>query len=825
MSVLAPPRAPGEAGERGSAGGGIPARRALARWSWRLLRREWRSQALVTLLLTIAVAAAVCGGTALYNTPPPLLPQLGSAEHRVGFTAGDPASMARDVAALRRSLGTIEVIAHSSTRAPGYAAPIEYRAQAPGGPYAGSLLAVRDGRYPSGAGEAAITDGTAELLGLELGAAIALDGQRRTIVGVVENPEDLSDEFVLVSPSGAPAPESVSVLYRGDGSPRAAFGDRRRVDREDRPTGVTERAAITTLVLGAATVLLLLVAFVSAAGFAVMARRRLRQLGMLAAVGADGRQVRFVMSANGFLVGALAAAAGTTAGILLWLPVAPALEPAVNHRIDRLDLPWPLIAALACLAVAMSTGAAWWPARAVSRLPVTSALSGRPPAPRPSHRPALLAAVLLAAGIGCLAVGEKTNPPLVIAGAVATALAILFAAPPAIGVLAAAAPAAPVAVRLALRDLARHRSRSAAAVAAISLALGVPVATVVIASGVQATPATGNLSDSQLLIGFARSEDDPPNRVPTHTAAELRDLDATVAGLAAGLDQAVVVPLELPVDPARHGPPGAERTTTGTQEAVDLTIPRGDGGGRSVPTYVATPALLASLGIDPAALPATTDVVTGRTETLDLRVPPDQAPDEPVIQRMDLPDYTSLPTTLMTTAGLDRRNWTTVRGGWLVESRGPVTGPQIAAARSAAAAAGLTVEARDGQATLGAVRAGATAGGVLLALAVLAMTVGLIRSESAADVRTLTAAGANARIRRTLTAATAGGLALLGVVLGTAGACLGLLAVYRDDLAVFGRVPLGYPAAILLGVPLVAYVAGWLLAGREPPEIARRMPD
>jgi len=49
--------------------------------------------------------------------------------------------------------------------------------------------------------------------------------------------------------------------------------------------------------------------------------------------------------------------------------------------------------------------------------------------------------------------------------------------------------------------------------------------------------------------------------------------------------------------------------------------------------------------------------------------------------------------------------------------------------------------------------------------------------------------------------------------------------VYREDLDVFGRVPLGYPVAILLGVPLVAYGAGWLLAGREPADIAQRMPD
>ena len=40
---------------------------------------------------------------------------------------------------------------------------------------------------------------------------------------------------------------------------------------------------------------------------------------------------------------------------------------------------------------------------------------------------------------------------------------------------------------------------------------------------------------------------------------------------------------------------------------------------------------------------------------------------------------------------------------------------------------------------------------------------GLIRSEAAGDLRILTATGATASIRRMLTAATAGGLAVLGV--------------------------------------------------------------
>ena len=101
------------------------------------------------------------------------------------------------------------------------------------------------------------------------------------------------------------------------------------------------------------------------------------------------------------------------------------------------------------------------------------------------------------------------------------------------------------------------------------------------------------------------------------------------------------------------------------------------------------------------------------------------------------------------------------------------------------------------------------------------MTVGLIRSESAGDLRTLTATGATSRIRRTLTATTAGALALLGALLGVAGAYVMLAALYRDDLGYLSDVPFLYLALAVVGVPLAAFAAGWLLAGREPPAISR----
>jgi putative ABC transport system permease protein len=177
----------------------------------------------------------------------------------------------------------------------------------------------------------------------------------------------------------------------------------------------------------------------------------------------------------------------------------------------------------------------------------------------------------------------------------------------------------------------------------------------------------------------------------------------------------------------------------------------------------------------------------------------------------------------MTLGGLHRRGWTQMQSGWLVQSGKPLTAAQLAAARDVAAKAGLIIEARNNQASLATISAAATAAGALLALGVLAMTVGLIRAEATGDLRTLTAAGATGTTRRTLTAVTAGALAVLGALLGSATAYLALAAGHLSDLGNLGHVPVLYLAITILGVPVAAALTGWILAGRQPPSIARQM--
>jgi putative ABC transport system permease protein len=847
---------------RRPANGGVAARRAVVRWAWRMFRREWRQQMLVIALLAVASAAAVASVTIAYNSGSADDAEFGSATSLLRFDGADPGKLEAGLAATGDRFGTIEVIGHRSLRVPGSVDPVEFRSQAPRGPYGEARLALRRGGYPRGPGEVAVTDGVATLLGVGIGDPLARDGRRRTVVGIVENPGDLGDEFALVSPSSAGAPDHVTVLVDADADAVDSFMDGPAAGARFGFAGTearqSNRGADALAMFSVATVFLLLATLVAAAGFAVIAQRRLRQLGALAAIGATEKHLRLVLLTNGAVVGAIGALIGAILGVAIWLALVPTLEPAVGHRLDPLSLPSTLLAAIVVVAILGATAAAWWPGRAVARIPVTLALSARPPRPRATHHSTIVAAVLIAAGIGSLALSNRDSEPLIVAGILATIVGTLLLGPLAIRLFARAAGHSPLAARLALRDLARYQARSGAALAAITLALGIAAAVVIVAAAEEKKSAAepANLSNRQIRVYTGATPD--PESVATQPPTELERMAARVRQLAAGLDDAAVIPL-------RNVPIPGERSSvddSGTRVLLTQTLRRkvddpksrrwsrramlclGPRAGCYVTEsrlYVATPALLSYLGIDPAEVDPSTDFLADRSVptdelvTLSERTTTRTAGRPKVtehavtnVQRIDRRKLfgspkgePTAPTSFITPGGLRRRGWRQVPSGWLVESRRPLTSEQIADARQLAAEAGLTIEVQREPSSQAKLSAIATAAGALLALAILAMTVGLIRNETAGDLRTLTAAGATSRVRRTLTAATAGGLALLGALLGVAGAYVVVAATYLDDLGYLGRIPALYLVLIVVGVPLAATAAGWLLTGREPPAIAR----
>jgi putative ABC transport system permease protein len=827
-----------------------------------MFRREWRQQILVIALLTVASAAAIASVTIAYNSGPADDAEFGSANHLLRFDGADQRRLEAGIAATRERFGTIDVIGQRSLPVPGSVDPVEFRSQDPHGPYGDARLALRRGTYPRGPSEVAVTDSVATLLGVEIGDPLPLDGPRRTVVGIVENPRDLSDEFALVSPSSAGAPDHVTVLIDADADSVDTFmdgpADSARFGFAGTEARERNREEDALAMFSVATVFLLLATLVAAAGFAVIAQRRLRQLGAFAAIGATEKHLRLVLLTNGAVVGAIGALIGAILGLAIWFALVPTLEPPVGHRIDPLSLPTPLLVAIVLVAVLGATAAAWWPGRVVARIPVTLALSARPPRPRATHHSTVVAAVLIAGGIGSLLLSNRESEPLIVAGILATVVGTLLLGPLAIRLFARAARHTPIAPRLALRDLARYQARSGAALAAITLALGIAAAVVIVAAAEEKKSAAEppNLSNRQIRVYTGATPG--PEIVAVQRPSELERQAAGVRQLVGELDDAAVIPLhsvplpgERPFvddngirvlatevltrkidDPESRRWSGKAMMCLGPRAGCYVTESR---------LYVATPALLRYLGIDRAAVDPSTDFLADRSVptdelvTVGMRATSEAAERPEVIehavanvQRIDSEKLfgspkgePNTPTSFITLDGLRRRGWKQIPSGWLVESSRPLTSAQIADARELAAEAGLTIEVQRESTSHAELSAIATAAGALLALAILAMTVGLIRSETAGDLRTLTAAGATSRVRRMLTATTAGGLALLGALLGVAGAYVVVLATYLDDLDYLARIPVLYLALIVVGVPWAAVAAGWLLSGREPPAISR----
>jgi len=830
----------------GSGDGGRPARRAVIRWAWRLFRREWRQQLLVLALLTVAVAATIIGAAIVTNTPSSPDAAFGTASYLLTIPGTDP-HLAADIAAIQRQFATIDVIENQRITS-GTVSTVELRAQDPGGPYGRPTLALAAGRYPTGRGEVAVTDQVASIFNLRIGALWHQGAHARRVVGLAENPQNLLDEFALVAPGQVSAPTEVTILLDASAARMASFGLPAGASAAPAPPPSRTFSA-ADLVLILATLGLLFIGLVAVAGFTVIAQRRLRALGMLGALGATDRHVRLVMVANGAVVGAVGMLAGAVIGLAGWIALAPRLETIVEHRIDRFSLPWGTIAAAMVLAVVTSIVAAWWPARSAARIPVVVALSGRPARPIPAHRLAVPGGFLLAAGLGCLAFADDNGgiPPLVVAGVVATTLGMLFIAPLCVARLAAVGRRLPIAVRLALRDLARYQARSGAALAAISFAVGI-AATIAIAAtqaasqAAQAAPTGPNLPANQLIV-YVSAARLGIGVIPEQTPADLHSLQARVTALAASLHARDVLPLDSATDPRIPGlaPPsipgqatprisGGKPTVALAKAVPSCPAPSVEGAGN---VYVATPALLRHYGIKPGAIDPATDILTSRTDLAGAQLATADGPagcnydsdnrfvPHPTIQAVSLPAYTSDPSTLLTARALRAFGWQAIPAGWLIETARPLTAAQINTARQVAVAAGVSIETRS-TSSLSELRDWATAAGLLLALGVLAMTVGLIRSETAGDLRTLAVTGASSTTRRTLTGATAGALALLGALLGTAVAYLALIAWHRSDLGTLSSVPVASLLVIVIGLPLAATAGGWLLAGREPPTIARQ---
>jgi putative ABC transport system permease protein len=271
-------------------------------------------------------------------------------------------------------------------------------------------------------------------------------------------------------------------------------------------------------------------------------------------------------------------------------------------------------------------------------------------------------------------------------------------------------------------------------------------------------------------------------------------------------------------------------------------------GGRSWngAVYVATPQLLRAFGITASQIDPNADILSsrpglsgvsglgldyssggnnGQSQTCTV---PGGCVANPVIQEVGaLPTGVSAPNTVITEHAMHKFHIQSSTGDWLVQGSQPFTASQISSAELTASTTQLSVESKNNQPSETAVITWATIFGIVIALGVLGMSVGLVRSETASDLRTLAATGASSYTRRTLTAVTAGALGFLGSLLGVVGGYIGMIGWLRSNslnggIAALGSVPVADLLLILLGMPAFAAAVGWLFAGREPAVMAHQ---
>jgi putative ABC transport system permease protein len=850
IALREPPDLTGDAG-------GIVARRAVIRWAVRLFRREWRQQLLVLGLLTVAVAVTIWGTSTVTNVqlPNPNYATYGTAAVQVTLPGTD-SQLAADIAAIAGRWGPADLI-ESQNIATGTTQSVQLRAENPHGHYNSPLLSLVSGTYPAGPGQVALTSRVADLYGAHVGRTWQAAGITWRVTGIVQDPSNLADEFALVAPGQVTHPSQVIMLLGSPAVQQAISHGNATLPGIPAAATVMPPTAIMSggpspavFVLVVEVLGLVFIGLVSVAGFSVMAQRRLRALGMLSAIGATERNLRLVMIVNGLVVGVTAALAGAVLGFAAWFAYVPTLQQATGHVVDAANVPWWAFGIGVVFAIVTSVLASRRPAKTMAAVPVVAALSGRPAPPKAVHRSALPGVIAFAVGVACLAFtgglaaigpGNASHALLLLVGLVVVIVGILLVAPLAVSVLAAGAgPRLPVAIRIALRDLVRYRARSGAALAATTFAVFLAMAICLVASIQFGNPLNwfgSNLSSSQLIVYTQAQGGGGAGPVNQLGNAQLASLGRQVDSYAAGLHAQSVLPLEAS---------GIELYQVGTQGPHDHF---------NGSLYVATPQLLATYGIKASQISPGTDILTMRSALAGLPhteltwgnyglqstpggftqkdsvLPPCTLSSDclanPAMQTVSgLPGGTSAPNTVITEYAMSKYHLQPSLNGWLIQAAAPLTATQISAVRHLALAYQVTVETKTDAPGLGEFADGATALGIVIALGVLAASVGLIRSETARDLRTLTAAGASAGTRRMITAATAAALGLLGAILGMAGAVIAVLAWAHSSLsAMFGDVPLTDVLILLIGLPLVAAAGGWLLADREPEAIARQPLD
>jgi putative ABC transport system permease protein len=767
-------------------------------------------------------------------------------------------------------------------------------------PLAHGILRQLTGRAPATWDEAAMTPAAVRRLGIKVGGSVRLADGGRTfrVVGTVEDPTDLEATTVLLrtgalppaalADSPAEGPRALRWLAATPGpltwaqvkqlnthgvvavSRHVLAHQPGRAERYPEFAGEDGfEVGVPTLVGGLAMLEIVLLA---GPAFAVGARRRRRDLGLVAAAGGTPAHLRRIVLADGVVLGAVAAAAGVALAVAAVYAGRPLLEEQLTHvRSGGFRVFPAALAGLAGLAVATGVLAALVPAWIAARQDVVAALAGRRGITRSRRRWVVLGAALVAAGACVLAAGAWRSSPTIILGGLAVGeLGLVLCTPAVVGLVARAGRWLPLAPRIALRDTSRNRTAAAPAISAVMAAVvgSLAVGILLIANTQRTRDDYRSVTRPGAVVVDATGKEGPGRPVSAPAVASLRrtmpvERFHRIGVPSCGGGDCVVRPRMPAAQQCPYSPEVLRRDPTPVEQRAARRDARCDGLGGLYRylKYGFTDTF--TLVIDQDAVGAVTGLAAEDAEraaaalragkvvvdhprylyhgqvTLTITTVHLFEKDEDQTRTVTalgsaLPHRPRAPITLMT--------WQTARSLGLdavpsivlaTTSRMPTVAEQDRLQGALGNTAGVYVERgpRQRSDTRMLLMLAVVAGVITLGAAAIAT--GLAAADGRADLGTLAAVGASPRVRRLLSLSQSGVIAGLGSLLGAAAALAGsvavLLALNRGDADLWPA-PTPYPitmpwlnvAVALLVVPMVAMLGAGLLTPSRLP-IERRL--
>ncbi|MGL5817732.1 MAG: ABC transporter permease [Phycicoccus sp.] len=379
----------------------------------------------------------------------------------------------------------------------------------------GERLRLESGRWPRGTGEALVTRRSiAEGLPSSGTIEVSVDDTPLTldIVGVADVAARWSETGLVTAVPLTPTESGGGEAWIVRGEDPITWAEVRELNRygltvtsaevlRDPPAeselpsevrGASESAAAETrLIVGLGSVMLLVsCTLLVGPAFAVSAARQRRTLALAASNGASTAAMRRTVLSQAVVLGGMSAVAGSALGVVGAAALARWTERDGGLGLGGpLDIRPTLLAAVAGCAMLSTVVAALLPARRLGRLDIVGVMRGQSVSPRPSRLLFVLGAALSIVGGLVVVLATGAVPPrvedgypsasvfglgtdyVVTIGAVALIVGALFLVPLTLAAIGRLGRRMPTSLRMAARDLARHRARSAPSVAAVLAAV------------------------------------------------------------------------------------------------------------------------------------------------------------------------------------------------------------------------------------------------------------------------------------------------------------------------------------------------------------------